>query len=360
MRFGVIMAGGSGERFWPLSRRKKPKQILKLMDDTTLLDITVKRLEPLIPNENIYVATSEKLKESILQHTNCVSENNFICEPVGRNTAPCLGLAAVYLRKKFGDVTMAVMTADHIIENLDVFNETINVACTYAENESCIVIFGISPTRPDVGYGYIEADNGAVENPELEIYKVRQFREKPNFKLATEFVNNGNFYWNSGMFVWRISTILDAFSQHLPSIYEGLLEIEKAIDTPEEKEVLEKIFPKFPKISIDYGIMEKADNVYVIKSKFVWDDIGSWNSLERIRSKDDNHNIVYGKCVTLNTKNSIVFNESESGKIVGTLGLKNIIVVATDDAVLVCHKDKSQEIKKIISSLKDNNLEEFL
>lgn len=360
MRFGIIMAGGAGERFWPLSRRNKPKQILNLSGETTLLDEAIARLEPIIPKENIFVATSKELKPNILKYSQKVLKDNFICEPIGRNTAPCLGLAAIYLRKRFGDPTMAVMTADHKIQDLDVFMKTINVACDHAEKANDIVVFGIAPSRPEVGYGYVEAAEEVKNDSDLKIYKVKQFREKPNFKLATEFVKKGNFYWNSGMFVWRVSTLLAEFEKSMPEIYEGLLEIEKAIDTPNEDAVLDEVFAKFPKISIDYGIMENADNVCVIKSEFRWDDIGSWNSIERIREKDEKGNIIQGDCIALSTKNSIIYNMAKDKKIVASLGANNLIIVLTDDAVLICDRERDQQVKDIVTELKNRETKEFL
>ena len=276
----LIMAGGKGERFWPRSRVTLPKQFLSLTDDgKTMIQLTVERIRPLVELEDVYIATNKNYKELVKQQLPGLPEENILCEPVGRNTAPCIGLGAVHVAKKYDDAVMIVLPSDHLIKHNDIFAETFTNACALAEEGENLVTVGITPNYPETGYGYIKYDSTAKNG---ESYPVQRFVEKPDLETAKSYLADGSYLWNSGMFVWRVSTILDCFKKYMPSTHDGLLKIKEAVGTPQEDTVLEKEFPNLESQSVDYGIMEKAENIYTLAGNFGWDDVG-WQSEESSR-----------------------------------------------------------------------------
>ena len=283
----VIMAGGKGERFWPKSRVNMPKQFLSLTDDgKSMIQHTVERLKDIVEFENIYVVTNELYKGLVNDHIPSIPKENIIVEPVAKNTAPCIGLAAIHIAKKNPDSKMIVLPADHLIKFNEIFTDTLKTALDVVENGDNLVTIGITPSYPETGYGYINFKRGDSLPSIKNVYEVLKFEEKPNIEKAKEYLASGQYLWNSGMFVWKTSTILNNFKEHLPKIYQGLEVIEKSIGTDEYEKILKEEFVKLPSESIDYGIMEKAKNIYVVPGNFGWDDVGSWLSLERIKKSN--------------------------------------------------------------------------
>lgn len=344
----LIMAGGRGERFWPKSRKDLPKQFLSLTDDgKTMIQLTVERILPLVALEDIYIATNKNYKSLVLAQLPGIPEENILCEPVGRNTAPCIGLGAVHIAKKYDDAIMMVLPSDHLIKCNDIFVDTLREASSLAMTDSNLVTLGITPAYPETGYGYIKFHGNQVE----------RFVEKPNLELAKEYLVSGSYLWNSGMFIWKVSSILANIKTFMPDSYERLLHIQAAVATPEENEVLENEFPLLEATSIDYGIMEKASDIYVLPGNFGWDDVGSWLAVGRIREQDECGNTVQGNVITVNTNRCVL---EASDKLLAVVGLKDIIIVDTPDATLVCDKEHAGEIKQVLEQLKQNKKECYL
>lgn len=342
MLYGVILAGGYGERFWPKSKPDRPKQLLSISGKKTLLEETLDRITPLISKERIIIVTSKNIGDKILATIPTLTIDNIITESCRKNTAPAIALASLYLKNKDKDAVMAVLPADHFIPDKEMFLKTLSVAYEYAQKKESLITFGIKPTRPETGYGYIEVGKKVTTKNGFSIYQVTAFREKPNQDTAKEFLSRGNYLWNSGMFIWHIETILDAFSKFMPELYSGLMKIQN------NKLKLEEFFQDVENISIDFGIMEKAKNILMIEGNFIWDDVGSWNALERIYPKDENKNVVLGEHIGIDTQNCIVMGE---GKLIATIGISDLIVVETDEATLICSKERTEEVKKIVEKL---------
>ncbi len=352
----VIMAGGKGERFWPKSRVNMPKQFLTLTDDgKSMIQHTVERLKSLVEIENIYVVTNESYEKLVQEHIPNLPKENIILEPIAKNTAPCIGLAAMHIAKKNKDAKMIVLPADHLVKFEELFIETLKTAIEVVEKGENLVTIGITPNYPETGYGYIKFKEKleSVKN----VYEVERFVEKPNLEKAKEYLASGQYLWNSGMFVWKVSTILNNFKKYLPEIYSSLEKIGKIVGTENYERELEAEFSKIPSESIDYGIMEKATNIYVVPGNFGWDDVGSWLSLERINKTNQDGNVISGNTITIKTKNSII---QAQDKLIATVGLENIIIIDTEDALLICNKDNTQEVKEIINNLKICNRVEYL
>lgn len=352
----VIMAGGKGERFWPRSRRTMPKQFLSLTEDgKTMIQHTVERIKSLVSIQDVFVVTNKDYESLVKEQLNGLPEENILLEPAARNTAPCVGLAAAYIRKKYEDAVMLVLPSDHLIKFNGIFINTLKDAIQVAEEGTNMVTIGITPNYPETGYGYINFGDEKVGAN--NVYQVERFVEKPNLQIAKEYLESGKYLWNSGMFVWKTSTILAQFEKYLPEMYQGLLKIEEAIGSSQEVEVLEKEFSDFESESIDYGIMEKASNIYTLPGSFGWDDVGSWLALERFNRTNEDGNVVSGNVISINTKNAIV---QGSDKLIATIGVENLIIVDTEDAMLICAKDSTQDVKKVIENLKICNRNEYL
>jgi mannose-1-phosphate guanylyltransferase len=351
----LIMAGGRGERFWPKSRKNLPKQFLSLTGDgKTMIQLTVERILPLVDMEDIYIATNRDYKGLVREQLPNIPEENILCEPIGRNTAPCIGLGAIHISKKYNDAIMMVLPSDHLIKYNQMFVNTLKQGCNVAEKGANLVTIGITPDYPETGYGYIKF---IPEQTDGIAYAVDRFVEKPNLEVAKEYLSTEQYLWNSGMFLWKVSTILDNLKQFMPSIYQGLQSIKAAIGTDEQESVLEAEFTAFPSESIDYGIMEKAKNIYILPGTFGWDDVGSWLAVGRIRKSNEQGNVVSGNVITVGTKDCII----EGGqKLIATVGLEDLIIVDTTDATLICDKNSAGDIKKVLENLKICNRDEYI
>lgn len=345
----VIMAGGKGERFWPQSRANKPKQFLSLTNDgETMIQKTVSRLSGIVDPEDIFVVTNKQYFHLVREQLSHIPKENIIAEPASRNTAPCIGLAAGIIKKKYNnDVIMLILPSDHEIKLVSMFRDTLMQAVKTAECSSNLVTIGISPTYPETGYGYINFDGN--KDTENNAYKVVRFVEKPDAEKAKRYVNSGEYLWNSGMFVWKTSSILDNIQKFLPDMYELLTRIVASYGTFEYERELEKTFPLIKGESIDFGVMEKAEDIFTIPGSFGWDDVGSWLAMERINPTNEYGNVVRGDVISIDTTNSTVIG---ADRLIATVGIENLIVVDTDDAVLICAKERAQEVKRVIDNLK--------
>ena len=330
----VVMAGGKGERFWPLSRERFPKQLLSFVGKRSFLQETIQRIEPLIPPQDILVVTGRPISRTVERQLPRVPRKNIICEPVGRNTAPCIALAAKMIKK---DAVMVVLPADHIIKPRRKFLDTLKKAVTLAQETGNLITIGIKPTYPATGYGYIEIGT----RKRGQVFSVKKFVEKPDKKKAESFLKSGRFFWNSGMFVWKKSVILKAIERHMPSLYRGLEMI--------SSKNISKLYPRLPNVSIDYGIMEKARNRLVIPANFSWEDLGSWESLEKFLSRDENKNAILGRVSTIDSRNCIMVNKKG---LLSAISLSDLVIVSTEDVTLVFPKGKGQEIKRLVEKLR--------
>lgn len=349
--YAVIMAGGSGERFWPYSRIQRPKQLLRLADEhRTMLQQAVDRIAPLIPADRVLVITSHVLQQPIRQALPNVPAANIIAEPAKRNTAPCLALAAAHIAAREGgtDATMAVLTADHFIGNEEAFLANVSTALLAAQQHQALVTLGIRPVRPESGYGYIEC--GAATGLD-SVLRVTSFKEKPNLATAEHYVQHGGFLWNSGMFFWTVRDLQQAMVRHLPAVGQHIDAMATAI-TGGNDHVVNELFAAMPDVSIDYGVMEPATNVEVVPALFAWDDIGSWDALLRLHPRDVNGNVVIGAAMLVDCHDSIVVNVSERQHVATAVGLYNAVLVVTDDASMVCPKDRAQDVKTIVQALR--------
>lgn len=350
----IIIAGGKGERFWPFSRLKKPKQLLPIVSNKTMLEETIERLEGLVNINDIFISTREDLVAPIKEILKDFPDENLIVEPMPRDTAAAIGFANTVVNKRFPGEVVAVLPADHTVKEKEIFQEDLSIAVKVAKDTGCLLTFGINPAGPATGYGYIELGeiiNDSYDNP---AYEVKSFKEKPDYHTAKMYVQKGNYVWNSGMFVWTTTSIFEAIEKYMPELFEGLMQIQDALDTINEKDVIREVFEKLPKISIDYGVMEKADNVLCIRARFTWDDVGAWSALERITQKDENGNVIKSLWKGNDTKNSIIVSD---GDLIVTLGVSNLIIVKSKNALVVMDKSKEQEIKKIVKEIsKDEEL----
>lgn len=353
----VIMAGGKGERFWPKSRKKAPKQLINIIGEKTMIQETVDRLGDLTDCKDTYIITGEEYFKPISKQLPNIPRENILIEPMGKNTAACIGLSAIHIAKKDPDAIMIVLPSDHLIKDNDSFINILKQAVKVANSGKHIVTIGIKPTQPETGYGYINFGEQVNISNFDSVYKVREFVEKPDIRTAERYLEDGRYLWNSGMFVMKASTILASISEFMPMLYDVLQKISLAIGKPNYKEVLKEEYSKLQSISIDYGIMEHERNIYVIPGDFGWDDVGSWTSLERIQESDEQGNIISGNIVSVDTSKCII---QGNGKLIATIGLEDLIIVDTDDATLICTKDKAQQVKDVLKQLKDMKAEEYL
>ncbi|MBP8594779.1 MAG: mannose-1-phosphate guanylyltransferase [Ruminococcus sp.] len=349
----VIMAGGRGERFWPKSRNSCPKQFLSLTSDgETMIQKTVKRLMPLVDIKDVYVVTNAAYKDLVLDQLSDIPEENILAEPCARNTAPCIAFAASVISRKYDDAVMLVLPSDHLIGYEDIYVNTLKKAISVAEEGKNLVTIGITPTYPETGYGYI---NFGQESGDA--YEVKRFVEKPDLPTAKEYLSSGKYLWNSGMFVWKVSSIMADLKEFMPDIYEGALRIGEAFGTPGFTETLVKEFTAFRSESIDFGIMEKASNIFTIPGSFGWDDVGSWLAVERINETDDDKNYTEGDVITVDSKRTTICGGK---RLVAAIGTRDIIIVDTDDVLLVCSKNNTQDVKKVIAKLKEEGRSELV
>lgn len=358
--YGVIMAGGVGARFWPLSRERNPKQFLSIFGNHSLIEMTFNRLRKVIQSGNIYVVTNAVQREIISQKLPDLPSQNIIVEPIGRNTAPCIGLAAIHIKQRDPDAVMVVVPADHLIQNEDEFARVLTNAIDVAVETKHLVTIGIKPTRPETGYGYIQyIEETEQKNPHVKkgAFRVKTFAEKPNLSTAERFLESGDFLWNSGMFIWKVDTILGEINRLLPELYEGLMTIDSVLATPEYPQTLDQVYRMIRGISIDYGVMEKAKHVYVLYGEFGWSDVGSWDEVYRVSSKDENGNAIHGRVVARNSRNNLLHAHKRT---IATHGVEDLIVVETEDAILICRRGHSQDVKEIVDYLRRKHLDDLV
>jgi mannose-1-phosphate guanylyltransferase len=358
--YAVIMAGGIGSRFWPRSRERSPKQLLEIDGEKTMIQNTVQRLNGFVGPKNIFVVTNKLQKSAVAKQLPTLPAENIIVEPIGRNTAPCIGLAAMFVHRLDPDSVMVVLPADHVIRDEKEFLRVLDLGVKVAHESSSLVTIGIQPTHPETGYGYIQivedekSQNGAM--PE-GVFKVKTFAEKPNLQTAQRFVESGDFFWNSGMFIWRADVILNEIKRSLPDLHGSLMNIEPTLGTSLFEQSLEHAYGMIRGISIDYGVMEKTEGVYVIRGDFGWNDVGSWDEVYRLATKDEQGNHLHGRIISFDTKNSYIHTDD---KLVATVGIDDLIVINTHDAILICKRGASQDVKEIVDHLRRKQMNEYL
>lgn len=351
--FGLIMAGGGGTRLWPLSRFNMPKQLLNLTGKEIMINETIMRIGQSIDTRKVFIITNENQAKKMREVTEkFINSRNIISEPYARNTAACIGLAAMKIYKKYGDGVMVVTPSDAYVQDNEEYARVLDKAIEFARVNNNIVTIGIKPTYPATGYGYIK-----FEKTDETVKKVMCFVEKPNFELAKEYLESGNFLWNSGIFVWKVSLILECLKTYLPNIYNTLQEFSKYIDSPRESVKLKEIYENIESISIDFGVMEKANNIMVIEGNFGWNDVGSLDTLAITNPLNEKGNVEKGNILNLSTTNSVIYSTE---KLIATFGLDNIVIVETKDAILVCPKDKAQDVKKIVEKLNESGNKKYL
>jgi len=340
----VIMAGGSGVRFWPQSRRHRPKQLLNIVGEKTMIRATVDRVIPVTPIDKIMIVTGVHHSEKIHKQIPEMPENSIVAEPVGRNTAPCVALAAYKLAKRDPEAVMVVLPADHLITKEEEFRSILRDAAKLAADTGDLITFGIIPDRPETGYGYIQLGPMIAEFGGLKAHRVERFVEKPDLITAQSYLQHGDYLWNSGMFIWKVSSIVNALQRYLPVVSKAMESLTPFFDTPDEPKAIAEVYESLPDISIDYGVMERADNVLVVPVDVGWNDVGSWTSLQDVWNTDEEGNAIKGKFLSLNAKGCVV---SSPLKLTALVGVEDLIVVDTPDAILVCRKDKAQDIKQL-------------
>lgn len=345
------MAGGGGTRLWPLSTSRKPKQFLNLSGKETLVNEAIDRLSG-VAQETFIVTNASQAQEMLSQTAGRVPEDHILREPAARNTAACIGYAAMTILKKYGDGIMCVVPSDPYIRDEEGFRQTLKSAVAAAEETDALVTIGIRPTFPSTGYGYIK--NAAVEGKPW--HRVEEFVEKPDEETAERYVAEG-YAWNSGMFIWKASLILQKLEKYLPELYKELLRIGEAVGTEREEAVIDSVYPEMPSISVDYGVLEKSDGIYVVPADLGWSDVGSLDMLGAVRRADENDNVTVGETYPVDTHHTIIYT---GGKPVCTVGVDDLIIVDTPDVLLVCSKERAQDVKKIVEELRAKGKEELL
>ena len=346
--YALILAGGSGERFWPLSRRNRPKQLLRLASERTLLEETVARLEGFVPTERVLILTNIEQEKGVRDLLEGFPKQNIIAEPAKRDTAAAVALGAGWVAARDHSATMLAFPADHVIADRAAFQETMKTAAAAAEETGALVTIGIKPTWACPGFGYIEQGEPVRlrSDGKIAVHRVVRFREKPNIDLAESFLRKGNFRWNAGMFVWSVPTVLSEFNRHAPELADFISQVRSPKDLDQ---ILHERFAKLPRISFDYAIMEKAEHVLVVEASFDWDDVGSWQAVARYFKKDEHGNAANGALTALDSSDNIIFNDGETT--IALLGVHNLIVVRTGDAILICHRHQAEKIKNLVGTL---------
>ena len=353
----LIMAGGSGTRFWPRSRVKKPKQYLSLFGSQSLIQESVQRFAGFISKENIYIVSAKNQKELLVGQTSTLPIENLIYEPAAKNTLPAIGLAALFIADKDPGGLLVVSPSDHMIQNEGLFKQTIESALLIAEKEDGIVTIGITPEYPATGYGYVQTAKEISIGQPIKSYAVNQFVEKPNLEVAKGYIQRGGFFWNSGIFVFKVSVFMDSVQKYAPGLYTDLMQIKKFLGAEYYEDALDKIYHNITPISIDYGILEKADNIFLVQGDFIWNDLGSWEEVYKFEKKDENQNAQVGEVVFHHTKNSYVYAPDS---LVAVVGLEDVIVVQDGNTILVCHRDQTEEVKQVVSEITRRKLDQYL
>ena len=355
----LIAAGGQGTRLWPMSRARVPKQMLPLLDSDSMFQTSIKRIAPRFAPEDIFVVTARDYAPELRREAPQIPGENFIIEPYGKNTAPALALALAYIQKRNPKATIAILTADHYISNRDRFCRVLESAYHVAQDGK-IVTLGIAPSHPATGFGYIQQGDLIAEVDGFKVYHSKRFTEKPDIVRATQFLASGQYTWNSGMFIWKVEHAMRDLERYQPAMYALFSYLQNAFDTANYEQKLNDIWEKLPQLSIDFAIMEKAEHIAVIPVDIGWSDIGSWASLYDILPQDKFGNCVKGAAadsrVILDTRDTLVY----SNRLTVAIGVENIVVVDTDDVLLICHKDRTQDVKQVVDYLKENGSKEYL
>lgn len=359
MLHAMIMAGGGGTRFWPRSRQRRPKQFLALAGERTLLQQALDRIEAQVPPERTWVITAGAHRAEAARQLPSLPDDRVIGEPCGRDTAACIGLGAALIARQDPAAVMLVMPADHVIEPVQEFRRAAHVAEQMAvEHPAALITFGIVPTYPATGYGYIHRGALVVERQGVPVYRVRQFREKPSADLAERFVASGEYFWNSGIFVWRAATILSAIKERQPKLHAAVTRIAEAWSTPERESVLRREYEALERISIDYAVMEHAQEVLVVQAPYTWDDVGSWLALERMHPQDAAGNTVLASHTGIKTNRCVIV--ADPGHLVATVGVEDLLIIQDGDATLIAHRREEATVKQIVEQLKGQGLEKHL
>ncbi len=354
--YAVVMAGGSGTRFWPLSRRKHPKQLLELFGHGTLLEQTVERLRPLIPPERIYIYTNETVLAEVRRRLPEIPRAQIVAEPASRNTAPTLGVAAHEICRRDPQGLMVVLPADHIIAKPTEFLRVLRAGGEVAAQDANSVVIGLKPVRPDTGFGYVRIGAKATSVGGQKLYPVEEFAEKPPLAVARKYVASGRYLWNGGMFIWRAKTLLENFAKFQPRMADQLLRL-AAAGGPRSPKAFRRLYPKFEKISIDFALMEKISNIHAVAADIGWDDVGSWTVVYDLTAKDDDGNVRPKQSLCLDSRGNMIVAKK---KFVVTVGVQDLVIVETDDALLVCPRDRSQDVGKAVQALEKAGREELL
>ncbi|MBI3325145.1 MAG: mannose-1-phosphate guanylyltransferase [Nitrospinae bacterium] len=355
--YAVIMAGGQGTRFWPRSRRSRPKQLLTIVGETTMVEQTVARLRPFIPPERIVVVAGQAYRDILCQCLSQIPPENLLFEPVGRNTAACVGWAALWVEQRAPEAVMAVLPADHLIRDEAEFLRVLHTAAVVARTFGRLVTIGIPPTHPETGYGYIHCTEERSTVEGLEAFRVARFVEKPTRELAEQFLADGRYVWNSGMFIWRVDTILRELRQLLPDLAVHLEHLKGALATSAQEHVLAEVYPRLPSISIDIGVMERAQDIWVVPGHFGWSDVGSWRALSELLPADASGNVVVGEQRGFDTSGCFMYSPK---KLVATIGLTDLVVIETDDVLLICPKGRDQDVRKLVELLEREGRDDLL
>ncbi len=354
--YSVIMAGGVGKRFWPRSRKDRPKQLLNILNDRSMLRVTVDRLHQISDYSEIFIITNQAQAPGIRKDIPELPDENLLIEPFGKNTAPAIALSAINIMAMDEDAVMGVFPSDHLIMKEDLFFNDLEIAGEAVREKNCLVTFGIEPTRPATGYGYIQYD---MKKPLVQekVYKVKTFAEKPNFNTAQRFLQSGDFLWNSGMFVWRTDTILRQMKAHMPELYDSAMTIKDALGAEDYFQIVEREWKTLRSESVDYGVMEKSGNVYVVRGEFFWSDLGSWTSVYDLAEKDDRENVVRGEALLLESTGNYVYSPD---RFVATVGLENMVIINTEDVTMVVERSKAEEVKKLVGALEKKGMTKYL
>jgi mannose-1-phosphate guanylyltransferase len=359
MLHALIMAGGGGTRFWPRSRQKKPKQFLTLVGDRTLLQQTFDRIEGMVAADRAWIVTSAEHRDECGRQLPDIPVANIVGEPMGRDTAACIGLGAALIAHQDPEATMIVMPADHVIEPAQEFRRCIQVGANLVEeNPGALVTIGIPPTFPATGYGYIQRGEPLGHLQGIALFRVKMFREKPSFEVAQQFLHTGEYYWNSGIFLWKAKTILDALGTNQPTIRAAAERIASQWNMPERDQVLRAEYEKLTKISIDFAVMEKAKEVLTVQASYRWDDVGSWLALERMHPQDVDRNTVLAKHVGIATKECVIVGDPNM--LLTTIGVENLLIIQDGDAILVADRREEATVKNLVDLLKKKGLDRYL
>jgi mannose-1-phosphate guanylyltransferase len=359
MLHAVIMAGGGGTRFWPRSRQKRPKQFLTLTGDRSLLQLARDRIEAAAPPDRTWVITGEAYRDETGRQLPALGPDQIVGEPFGRDTAPCVGLGAALIARRDPGAVMIVMSADHVIEPVQEFHRAVHVAVQMAEEQpDALITFGIPPTFPSVGYGYIHRGAEVTDRQGIGVYQVQAFKEKPDQNTAERFFVSGEYYWNSGIFVWKVQTILNRLKENQPKLHDAVQRIAAAWTTPQREAVLRREYEGLQRISIDYAVMEKARHVLVVQAPYQWDDVGSWLALERMHPQDADRNTVLATHAGLKTKDCVIVGDP--GHLIATIGVENLLIIQDGNATLVADRRDEATVKQMVDLLKQKGLEKYL